>query len=60
MSARRRVAAGRLRVRVYPRAREFFELKKSLDPASTFRNKLWVLMCAWGQPPAEQPLALAA
>lgn len=28
-------------LRAYPRAREFFELKKRLDPANKFRNKLW-------------------
>lgn len=28
-------------LRAYPRAEEFFRLKKRLDPTSKFRNKLW-------------------
>lgn len=28
-------------LRAYPRAKEFFKLKKRLDPTNKFRNKLW-------------------
>jgi len=43
-------------LRAYPRAREFFALKRRLDPTNKFRNRLWDRYYAAEVEPAAAPL----